>query len=341
MSTVISSLPSSLVSVPTTKCHRVEADVLAAGIAMRGADDAAPESVSAATERLRLQIRALGPHFRAALIRGERGARKEEVARSLHFASPVAKGPFVVCDSGLMETLIRSNGTAPAESEDRAACRQLARTATGGTIFFPELGLFSLTAQKELLHFMECLKGEQGSRVRVIASVSGDVQALVAGGMLLPELRESIGVVELSVAPLRERLADFAAVAIRILGQIAKQTGAEPTGISESALRELQRRGWPGNERELESALRMARLTSGGAVIEERHLPPPAEQAETAVETAPAPRTSSMRLQDVMDAHLLDVLRRCDGNKLKAAEVLGISRSTLYRMLDAVAAATN
>lgn len=294
---------------------------------------------SAATERLQMQVRTVAPHYRTALITGERGARKEEVARALHAASPVARGPFVVCDSGWMETLLRSGGRKDAKSaEDRNTYRSLARAGQGGTIFFPELGLFSSAAQVEVLHLLLCMESEPEHRVCVIASVSGDLQAMVAGGTLRSELREKIGVIELAVAPLRERLSDFAAMAGRILGQIAVQSGVETATISEGALRELQRRGWPGNERELESTLRLAVLNSGGAVIEESHLPPATAGAEH-VDRSERLTVSAMKLQDVMDAHVQEVLRRCDGNKLKAAEMLGISRSTLYRMLDALPAA--
>ncbi len=285
-----------------------------------------------------MQVRTVAPHYRTALITGERGARKEEVARALHAASPVARGPFVVCDAGWMETLLRNGGKKDAPSaDDRNTYRSLARAGHGGTIFFPELGLFSSAAQVEVLHLLLSMENEPGQRVRVIASVSGDLQAMVAGGTLRSELREKIGVIELAVAPLRERLSDFAAMARRILGEIAVQSGVEAATISDGALRELQRRGWPGNERELESTLRMAVLNSGGSAIEESHLPPPAVGAERA-DRSERLSVPAMKLQDVLDAHVQEVLRRCDGNKLKAAEVLGISRSTLYRMLDALPA---
>ncbi len=340
MSTAISSLLSTLAAAQPnhhgTESHSaVEPGLAAHESRGHSGRSNAGFDASAATERLRSQVRSVGPHYRTALITGERGARKEEVARALHWASPVAKGPFVVCDSGGLESLLRSNGAAGVKSsEDRAICRNLARTAHGGTIFFPELGLFSVTAQKELLHFLDCLKEEHGSRIRVIASVSGEVQALVTGGTLLNELREKIGVVELAVAPLRERVADFAEVAHRVFEQIAAQSGEATLTISEDALRELQRRGWPGNDRELESTLRMAALMSGGKMIQEGHLPPATDHVSTEVEQPAHLQTSSMKLQDVVDAHVQEVLRKCEGNKLKAAEVLGISRSTLYRMLD-------
>ncbi len=345
MSTATTSLPVSSGSVQATYGSSREFGLTQRSSTGRAEDVHATVSeaagdFSAATERLRAQVRTVAPHFRTALISGERGARKEEVARALHAASPVAKGPFVVCDSGWMESLLRGYGAAAEQSEeDRAICRNLARAAHGGTVFFPELGLFSLVAQAEVLHFLTSLQKQHGQRIRVIASVSGDVQAMVAGKTLRADLREKIGVIELAVAPLRERVSDLAAVAARILRQIAERSGGEAATISEEALRELQRRGWPGNDRELESALLMATLTSGGGVIEIAHLPPATERAVSAGKPATL-QVSSMRLQDVVDAHVQEVLRSCEGNKLKAAEVLGISRSTLYRMLDAVSVTT-
>ena len=286
-----------------------------------------------------MQVRTVAPHYRTALITGERGARKEEVARALHAASPVARGPFVVCDAGWMETLLRSGGKKDANSaEDRNTYRSLARAGRGGTIFFPELGLFSSTAQVEVLNLLLSVEKEPGHPIRVIASISGDLQAMVAGGTLRSELREKIGVIELAVAPLRERLSDFAAMVERILEQIAIDSEVEATTISGGALRELQRRGWPGNDRELESTLRLAALNSSGAAIEALHLPPAPGETEY-VNRSEKLTVSAMKLQDVMDAHVQEVLRRCDGNKFRAAEVLGISRSTLYRMLDALHAA--
>lgn len=289
--------------------------------------------VNTTTERLGPQVRTIGPHFRTALITGERGARKEEVARALHAASPAANGAFVVCDSGSMESLLRRDGAGVRLYDELVAAAQR------GTIFFPELGLFSPSAQEQVLNLLKRLEKERGPRVRVIASVSGDVQAMVAGGTLRSELRERIGGVELVIAPLRERIEDIRAVAMRVLDDFLGRAGRQAPTISEGALRELQRRNWPGNDRELESALRIAALACGGTVIEEGHLPEVAAQTESEAGQEAGLLVSSMKLQDVVDAHVKEVLRRCEGNKLKAAEVLGISRSTLYRMLDAASVA--
>lgn len=289
------------------------------------------DGVSAATERLRMQVRRVGPHFRTALIRGERGLRKEAIARALHGASPAAERPFLVCDASRMERLGQHGSRDPAVTADEDV-RDLLGEAMGGTIFLREMGQFSAAAQRKLLELLDAVVSIGGERTRVIASVSGDVRAMAAAGTLQSELLARIGTVEITVAPLRERREEIGATAMRLLGETSAHTEMGPGKIEDAALRELEGRDWPGNERELESLLRMALLASGGAEIEEWHLPP-ANRPQTEMREV-EPRIS-MRLDDVVEAHMREVLRRCEGNKVKAAEVLGISRSTLYRMLDA------
>lgn len=288
---------------------------------------------SAATERLRLQVRRIGPHFRTALIAGERGVRKEEVARALHAASPAGRRAFVVCDAARIEgLLLHGTGGAAVALE---GVEKILSEAEGGTIFVREMGRFSTTAQRKLAGLLNAVENFGGERIRVIASVSGDVREMAAAGTLRAELLARVGTVELAVAPLRERVEEIEAIAIRLLEETAAEMRRPPRKIDASALRELQGRDWPGNERELESLMRMAILASGGAEILEQHLQAASRGREFEVE-APA---VSMRIEDVVEAHVQEVLRRCEGNKVRAAEVLGISRSTLYRMLDAAAVA--
>lgn len=288
------------------------------------------EGVSAATERLRLQVQRVGPHFRTALIAGERGVRKEGIARALHAASPAARRAFVVCDAARMDGLVlRIDSGAMRAGE---AVGDLLNEAQGGTIFVRELGRFSAAAQRKLLGLLDAIENLSGERIRVIASVSGDVRAMAGTGTIRADLLARVGTVELAIAPLRERVEEIEAIAIRLLDETSAGMGKGLRTIEESALRELEGRDWPGNERELESLLRMAMLASGGAEIEDRHLPAANRSEPEMKETEP---TISMRLEDVVEAHVQEVLRRCEGNKVRAAEMLGISRSTLYRMLDA------
>lgn len=288
---------------------------------------------SAATDRLKLQVRRMGPHFRTALITGERGVRKEEVARSLHAASSAARKPFVTCDAARLEEHLSSGGDQGVALKEESV-EDLLREAQGGTIFIRELGQFSTAAQEKLLRLLEAIDSAGGERIRIIVSVSGEVQTMVAAGILQPELLARVGTIELAVAPLRDRLEDIEVIAARILAETSLNGGAAAKTIAEAALKELQARNWPGNERELESLLRMSMLASGGAQIDVQHLSAANKSSDfRMLEVGPVP---SMKLQDVVEAHVQEVLRICDGNKVKAAEVLGISRSTLYRMLEAV-----
>ena len=136
-----------------------------------------------------------------------------------------------------------------------------------------------------------------------------------------------------AVTPLRDRPEDIGQIARSLLDQLAAELEAAPAAISPEAQEELAARVWTGNERELEAVLRSAVAEGDGATIRLPDLP----EAVRASKPRPVAETVSGRytkLQDVVDAHVQAVLRKCDGNKLKAAEMLGISRSTLYRMLE-------
>ena len=212
----------------------------------------------------------------------------------------------------------------------------LVQGAKGGTIFVRELGRCSMEAQRMLLKVLDAADEQTGRRVRVILSVSEDVSALLAAGLLRADLYGRVGTIEISVAPLRERTEEIVPRVLSLLHAVSTCAGTEAVEISANALQALTEREWPGNERELESALRMALLNSRGGSIEEEHLPKSTASAN--LRNAGSETAGSMKLQEVIDAHVQEVLRRCDGNKLRAAEVLGISRSTLYRMLDAALA---
>ena len=258
------------------------------------------------------------------MITGEPGVRKDQVARALHAASPVSGREFVVCDGSRTQS----------DADGVGAWLQLVEKAEGGTVFFRELSQFSATAQGHVLRFLDHVDRMRGERVRVIASINGDVRRLVAEGVLRRDLAERLSAIELEVPPLRTRVEEMGELAHKLLRE-AEGEGSEAQ-ISEEALTELERREWPGNDREFECVLRMAQLMSRGGRIERGDLPEASIEAERSSERPGVELSGSMKLQDVMEAHVREVLRRCEGNKLRAAEMLGISRSTLYRMLDAM-----
>jgi DNA-binding NtrC family response regulator len=277
---------------------------------------------SAAMKRLRLQIRRIGPHFRTVLVSGEHGTGKEMVAHALHRESAGADGPFVAAASG-------------------NRIDYLMKIARCGTLFFNCIDEMPLGTQDELVEVLrrhewaqDGLAAPQKLGTRIVASARQDLRGLVASGRFRQELYQRIAMVQIAVYPLRERMEDVPALAMHFLDQFAQKYRKKIT-IAKDAMDLLNSHRWPGNVQELEGVLENAVLHGEGRAIEAWELAVTATTSETdrdgnSAEGAP----ETTRLQDVVDRHVLRVLKDCAGNKLRAAELLGISRSTLYRMLD-------
>jgi DNA-binding NtrC family response regulator len=287
-------------SAPSLPCSKSEFEMVGGGSAMT---------------RLRMQVQRIGPHFRTMLVSGETGTGKELAARNLHWLSPSAGGPFVMC--------------AAAAQVDRAV-----KMAHGGTVFFDAIGEMPPGEQVELLRVLRRqesgLAATQRMDLRIVASTREDLKVLAFAGRFQQELYQRLAMVEIALPPLRERREDIPGLAMHLLGRLGLQGGGRAKAISQDAMKVLEEYGWPGNVAELESVLRGAVLRCEGTVVEARHLPVLAEESADGASMA-----GTARLQDVVEQHVLRVLKSCAGNKLRAAEVLGISRSTLYRMLDA------
>ena len=241
-----------------------------------------------AVGRLRVQLARIAPHFRVALLVGERGSGVEAVARRMYDLSP-ATGDFC-CMSAVAF----------------AAGEPLPAT---GVVLLSGLELVETPAQTDLLRRLNGVARE----TRVLVATVCDPRGMVATGRLRADLYERIGTLEIRVAPLRERVEDLPA----LLGDGAV--------FGERALDRMRCYGWPGNLVEL--AELAARVRGLGRVVEPEDLGL-AEEAPVQV----------VRLDEVIERHVVDVLERVGGNKLRAAELLGISRSTLYRMLEGVGA---
>ncbi|HUZ97151.1 MAG TPA: sigma 54-interacting transcriptional regulator [Edaphobacter sp.] len=277
---------------------------------------------SAAMKRLRLQVRRIGPHFRAVLIHGEGGTGKKMVARSLHKESIRTDGPFVAAASG-----------------NRIS--YLMKIARGGTLFFHGIDEAPLETQDELLEALrrqewsqEGLAAPQKLSTRIIATTKQDLKGFAASGRFRQELYQRIAMVQIGVPPLRERMEDVPALAMHFLAGFERQYRQTFT-IAKKAMELLQSHRWPGNVQEMESALENVVLQNKGGEIQAWELTLSTTSSEVnrneASEEVPM---KTARLQEVVDRHVLRVLHDCAGNKLRAAELLGISRSTLYRMLD-------
>jgi DNA-binding NtrC family response regulator len=284
-------------------------------------------------QRLRLQVRRIGPHFRSVLVSGEPGTGKEFAARALHGMSRGAEGPFVVCDAATLEaSVMEGDDTA---SPDRISW--LMHMAGEGTLFLDGIGEMPLEAQARLLRVLrryewaqEGAAPSQGIGTRIIASTDQDLRVQASTGRFRVELYQKIAMVGVAVPPLRERMEDVEELAMHFLGRFAREYGKKVATISDAAMERLTGHGWPGNVREMENLVRCGVLQSEDDVLDADHLPP-FEEAALDVGSAVV---ETPRLQDVVERHVLQVLKSCDGNKLRAAEMLGISRSTLYRMLD-------
>ena len=249
---------------------------------------------SAAVRRLRLQVGRIAPHFRVTLLSGERGTGKRTVARELHRLSPVA--------------------------ECRFAAMPIAEAAEGAgipegcaTIYLEGLDGLSGELQGQLVKRL----GEMDRQVRVVLGSEADLKGMLAAGRMRQDLYETVGMPEIRVAPLRERMEDFEELAGAMVGRCGASFG-------ESALGVLRGYGWPGNLAELWQVCVEVAETPGG-VVEAGDLP----------RLGGAKVKDAVLLDEVIERHVRDVLQRCSGNKLRAAELLGISRSTLYRMLEA------
>ena len=180
----------------------------------------------------------------------------------------------------------------------------------GGTIYL--VGLKGASAQ--LQESVSRRLGALGRETRLIVACEGEPRALLACGRLSAEVLERGGMLEIQVPPLRERLEDFEAMTGHMLEQMAS-----PARWGRAELDAAYRHGWPGNLAELRRACE--RFAACGELV--------LEGAPREAQVGP------LKLDEVIERHVMEVLERCAGNKLKAAELLGISRSTLYRMLEA------
>jgi DNA-binding NtrC family response regulator len=270
---------------------------------------------SAPMKRLRLQIMRLGPHFRTVLMRGEVGTGKELAARTLHRRSPGANGPFVVCSAGALE-----------EWSDSEIYEQI-KKAENGTLFLDSIEEMPLRSQARLAKTLE-----QKTCTRLIASSSQDLKILASSGRIRPDIYHRLAMVEIMIEPLRDRMDDLPDLAMHFVTRFARLHGKRVDTVSAGTLEQLRKHNWPGNIRELGSVLWSAVARCEGRTLEVGELTSIAPNLATVAVSMGSCR--SMRLQDVVDQHVLHVLESCAGNKVRAAELLEISRSTLYRMLE-------
>jgi len=287
---------------------------------------------SVAVRRLRSQIQRIAPYFRTALIRGEAGSGKQAVARAIHALSPGGKGQFVVADAVGLADVVDCGEPCGRSSPLAAAGLESAR---GGTVYLKRVGVLSFRQQAALFRFVRGCEERRGAAfaTRILASSDRDLRTLAAIGQFRQDLCARLSAVELQVPPLRQRMDDIPVLAELLLRRLADETVQSVKVLAELTLAQLRERRWPENLRELERVVTQAAALTENGSIEPRHLLTLVEGESAKPGAAPPVRLE--RLHDVIERHVLEVLTRCGGNKLRAAELLGISRSTLYRMLGA------
>ena len=281
------------------------------------------------------------------LVLGESGTGKEMVARAIHANGARAEGPFVKVDcTAIPETLIEAELFGHEKGAFTGADRMVkgkCELASGGTLFLDEIGDMPMALQAKLLRFvqdreLERIGGRQVIKVdvRVVAATHRDLEEAVRRGAFRKDLFYRIKVVNIALPALRERGGDdIAQLARHFLRVYARRHGRPARGLDPAAMAALRGHTWPGNIRELEHCIESAVVLCRGPVVMPAHLSLPhagaEEEWEERAEQSSEP--DGLTLAEVEKRHILRVLARCDGNRTRAAQALGIGRNTLARKL--------
>ena len=276
------------------------------------------------------------------LITGDSGTGKELVARAIHFTSERANGRFLPINCGaLPENLLESElfgykrGAFTGAMQDKLG---LLKAADKGTVLLDEIGEMPLALQVKLLRVLqerECYP--LGSNdpvsfdVRVLCATNRNLEAEVKAGRFREELLYRINVITIALPPLRERRDDIPLLANHFLRKFERSLGRNGIRFSKGAMKLLLTYAWPGNVRELENTIERAAILAETDVIHSHDLPEKLRSA--ALPPGAELDNSSMTLEDLEREHIKRVLGKVEGNKDRAAQMLGIHVSTLYRKM--------
>ncbi|HSM61935.1 MAG TPA: sigma-54 dependent transcriptional regulator [Longimicrobiales bacterium] len=286
----------------------------------------------------------VSPTDSTVLISGESGTGKEVVARYIHRLSDRAEGPFLSINCGaLPESLLESELFGHVKGSFTGAVRDKDGhlvAARGGTFFLDEIGEMSPATQVKLLRAIQEREvtpvGATESisvDVRIIAATNRDLEEEIRKGSFRSDLYYRLNVIQLRLPPLRERKDDIEMLARHFLERLAQRNGGEPMSLTADTLEVLRGYDWPGNVRELENALERAAVLASGSEIVPANLPERVrERPEVRLVDESRPPNPTMEV--VEQAYIRWVLDAEGGNKTRAAEVLGIDPSTLYRKLN-------
>ncbi len=286
-----------------------------------------------------LKIRRVAPHFRSVLVTGATGTGKELAAKALHRLSPAHDGQFVALNcSSITEALAESElfghvkGAFTGAQQDKVGIFEY---ANGGTALLDEIGEMPLAMQAKLLRVLQSHEiqrvGSPATRkvdVRVVAATNRDLPEMVRQGKFREDLYFRLCMVELKLPSLSERLEDLPMLERYFLKQFSALYNKPFSGLTRRAQALLARYAWPGNIRELENIIGHACMMAESDVIDVRDLP---ERIQIPAENRQSEELLSM--DEIARLHAQRVLAHAGGNKVRAAEILGISRTYLYELL--------
>jgi two-component system NtrC family response regulator len=284
-------------------------------------------------------IEKVAPSDASVLLLGESGTGKELVARAIHARSDRKDKRFVAINcAAIPEQLLESELFGFEKGAFTGAIKQTAgkvEGAEGGTLFLDEIGDMPVALQSKLLRFLQNRVIERvGGRqeipvdVRVVCATNQDLAALIATQRFRQDLYYRISEVTLQLPPLRQRPGDAVVLAQAFLRRLATQHPRVPRGFTEEALVAIRRHEWPGNVRELENKVKAASIMASGPVISADDLGLSDNTGQFAFLNLKAVRTQAER-QAVLQA-----LQQVSGNVSQAAELLGVTRPTLYDLME-------
>ena len=277
------------------------------------------------------------------LILGESGTGKEMVARSIHFSGPFHDKPFIPVDCGsLVPTLIESELFGYVKGAFTGAVQSrdgLLAIAEGGTVFLDEVGELPVDLQAKLLRSIQEREIRPvGStkripiHVRILAATDRDLEQAVAQGAFRRDLYFRLNVLSLKIPPLRERRQDIPLLIGHFLERLSRASDHERT-LNDGAMKALLAYDWPGNVRELENCLERACAFTSGPMIQIGDLPSAIHGVHCRVATEANGSSKVLPMAELEKQTILGTIAQLNGDKLLAARMLGIGKTTLYRKL--------